>query len=90
MNLAFPGSSTHVKLAPEAVGATCGDKHKVGCPATAQQEEDEEERPDKLHLPVPEIHMLHTQGHQQDTDQKTTKPKGGQTYGYARREFPRS
>ena len=87
--MTFPGlTDTHIELAPEAVGTPRGDNHEVGSTSQAQKKQDDEERPNKLHIPVPEVNVLHAQRNQQNAHQQTAKPENGQPLGQTRRQLP--
>ena len=85
----FPGlTDTHIELAPESVGTSRGEDDEVGGAGQAQQKQDDEERPNKLHVPVPEVNMPHTQCDQQNAHQQTAEPENGQPLGQTRRQLP--
>lgn len=62
-----------IELAPEAVGLADSDKDQVGRSSHAEQKEDEEEGPDKLHVPVPEVDMPHAKRDEQDPHNQTAE-----------------
>lgn len=62
-----------VNLTPEAIGTSGSYDDQVGSSPQTQKAQDEEERPHKLHFPVPEVNMSHSQVYQQNTHESTAE-----------------
>lgn len=73
-----------VKFPSEAVGPSGSYQYQIGCTPAAEQEQNEEERSDKLIVPVPEVDMAHAKSDHQDADEEKDESEKDENFSNAR------